>query len=486
MRILLVISVLFVVQLKAQIGLGLEYQRNVECIRLSDFEDLLLSNSSFLLTKPKGFYRLAYGFEIQEAISGQFGGFYIFGLTSDIDFKLNKIPVSLNLNGFIGGGGGASAPDGSGFAYRYAIGLKGHLSPNFNLLARYSTYDLPTGSLGGSQVQLGFSYGFKSIFNPDIKNSRIAKQSVSIQSLFVDLDRYDSERLDENYRSKFISVEYATHFTKNLEGLIRLQAAISSQIDGFMAYYSGLSYTAFKHKYFALKLSSLIGSCGGGAMNTSGGFAYLLETGIDFNLSNKTISLSKGHNASYAGTFSANYLQLGLKYHFESNLRLGAYGKKVDSYDGFKQNYIGVKTGIQVHQAPNALDRTSLIYENMTLMYFGLAHQIHNKIDIHGETRWAMGGDYGAYAEGIIGFSTPIVNFNKFTLSIPIQMVIAGGGGIDVGKGFGIQLNLSADYHFSKSSSLSFSVGKLNFIDGNYTPLSFNINIKQNLFFYSK
>ena len=138
MRILLIISFIFVTQINAQTRLGLEHQRNVECITLSDFEDLLLSNSSFLFTKPMGFYRLAYGLEIQEAISGQFGGFYVFGLTSDIDFKLNKIPVSLNLNGFIGGGGGASAPDGSGLAYRYTIGLKGHLSPNFNLLARYS------------------------------------------------------------------------------------------------------------------------------------------------------------------------------------------------------------------------------------------------------------------------------------------------------------------------------------------------------------
>ena len=51
-------------------------------------------------------------------------GFYVFGLTSDIDFKLNKLPVSININGFIGGGGGANAPDGSGLAYRYAIGLK--------------------------------------------------------------------------------------------------------------------------------------------------------------------------------------------------------------------------------------------------------------------------------------------------------------------------------------------------------------------------
>ena len=54
MRILLVISCLFLKQINAQTVLGLEYQRNIECIRLTDFEDLLLGNSSFLLTKPMG------------------------------------------------------------------------------------------------------------------------------------------------------------------------------------------------------------------------------------------------------------------------------------------------------------------------------------------------------------------------------------------------------------------------------------------------
>ena len=107
------------------------------------------------------------------------------------------------------------------------------------------------------------------------------------------------------------------------------------------------------------------------------------------------------------------------------------------------------------------MDRNGLLYENMTLMYFSLAHLIHHKINILGETRWAMGGDYGAYAEGIIGFSTSIVNFNKFTLSTPIQMVVAGGGGIDVGKGIGLQLNLSADYHLPNQAHYLFQLENL-------------------------
>jgi|GEM_PF-445729 len=483
------LSVLFfaiVLSAKGQNSLGLEYQRNIECVRLGDYEDLVLSNSSYLLTKSKGAYRFAYGLEIQEAIKGAFGGLYVFGLTTDLDYRIKKLPLSLNINGFVGGGGGAGAPDGSGLAYRYAIGMKGHVNPNFNVLARYSNYNFPTGSIGGNQVQLGFSYGFESVFNRNLNSSRIAKQSVSMQGLFMNLDEHDSGRLSADYRSKFISVEYATYLNDRIEGLIRLQAAISSQIDGFMAYYSGLSYSLIKSRHFAWKLSSLLGSCGGGDMNTSGGLSYLLETGIDITSSNKTLSISRGYNASSAGSFSANYFQIGLKYHFESTFRLGSKGKEIESVEGFKRSHIGVKAGLEVHKAPNAMDGNGLWYEDMTLMHFGLAYPIHKKLDLLGETRWAMGGDYGAYAEGVIGLSTPILSSKKLSLNLPVQMVVAGGGGIDVGKGVGVQLNLSADYLLSETGLISFSIGKLSMIDGNYKPLSFNIGYRQNLFFYLK
>ena len=486
MRVLFLVFVVFSSTLKAQNTLGLEYQRNLERVNLSNFKDLILSNSSFLLTKSLGPYRFGYGLEIQEAVSGEFGGLYVFGLTSDFDYKIKKLPISLNFNGFIGGGGGASAPDGSGLAHRYAFGFKAHFSQNSSLLARYSLYDFPTGNIGGNQIQLGFSYGFKGIFNSNIISSSIAKQSVSVHSMFVKLDANDSNNLDADYTSKFISVQYASYINEKVEGLIRLQAAISSQIDGFMGYYSGLSFTALKQKYFSWKFSTLLGSCGGGAMNTSGGLAYLLETGIDFTFLNQTLSISRGYNASYMGSFSANYVQFGIKYNFESSILFGSKGEMIDSFEGFKQNNISVKTGLEVHHAPNAIDYNGLLYENMSLIYFGLSYPIHNKLDILGETRWAMGGNYGAYAEGIIGFSTPLFKYRKLSINCPVKMVVAGGGGINVGKGVGIQLNLSADYQLSNTGSFSFTIGKLNMIDGNYNPVSLNFSIKQNLSFYKR
>ena len=78
------------------------------------------------------------------------------------------------------------------------------------------------------------------------------------------------------------------------------------------------------------------------------------------------------------------------------------------------------------------------------------------------------------------GGSNPAVNaWNGSTARI----VVAGGGGIDVGEGIGTQFNLSTEYNLSKNNALSFSVGKLNMYKGNYKPLSFNIGLSQDLFF---
>ena len=48
-----------------------------------------------------------------------------------------------------------------------------------------------------------------------------------------------------------------------------------------------------------------------------------------------------------------------------------------------------------------------------------------------------------------------LILLNSYCLR-QFRWFIAGGGGVDVGKGIGLQFNLSADYHFAKTSSLSF------------------------------
>lgn len=465
---------------------GFELQRTFEKVRMTDYDDFVLGNSTFLLTHDKNPYRLAYGLEIQEALFGEFGGLYVFGLITELDYGLSRFPISINVNAFLGGGGGAGAPDGSGLAFRYGGGVKYALNANFNVLARYSNYNFPSGNMGGAQFQWGFSYGVSPILYSNSLDVKMANQSASIQSIFMFLDAQDAASLKSDYQASIVGVEYAARYNKHLQGLIRLQAAISSEIDGFMAYYTGLSTKLCNYKSITWSAQTLIGSCGGGGVNTSGGFAYLIETGLDFKFPRKSISISRGYNASYAGSFSADYVQLGFKYHFESSFLLGTKGHKLKTVEGVKSTFLGLRTGLNIHKAPNALDKNGLLYKDMTLMYFGLAYPIHPRFDLLGETRWAMGGDYGAYAEGVFGLSASILNCKKFNIRLPVHIVVAGGGGIDVGKGVGVQFNLSVNYSYSEHSKLSFSVGKLDMIQGNYKPLSIHLSLRRNLLIHHK
>ena len=66
MRSLILVCFLFIIDVKAQNSFGLEYQCNIECVRLSDYEDFVLGISSFRLTNSKGPYGFAYGLEFKE------------------------------------------------------------------------------------------------------------------------------------------------------------------------------------------------------------------------------------------------------------------------------------------------------------------------------------------------------------------------------------------------------------------------------------
>lgn len=484
-----IIIVLFFLGVKDSFGqnsVGYELQRTFEKVGMSDYKDFVLGNSSFLLTHHKGSYKCAYGLEIQEALLGQFGGLYVFGLMTELDYKLRRLPMILSVNSFVGGGGGAGAPDGSGLTYRYGGGLKFTLNPNFKFLLKYSYYNFPTGTIAGDQFQWGFSYG---VYPADYQNSNsvwMANQSFSIQSTLMMLDSKDAMALKTVYRAKLLGVEYATRYNKRFRGLFRLQAAVSTKIDGFMAYYTGVSTDFLNSKNIVWNAKTLIGSCGGGGMNTSGGLAYILETGLDIKFSRHAINISRGFNTSHNGSFLAHYFQIGYKHYFESSFLIGTPAQYEKNKDELKATFLGLRTGLNIHMAPKTVDKNGLLYKDMTLMYFGLSYPIHSRFDVLGETRWAMGGDYGAYAEGVFGLSYHLSTFKKIDIQLPIQIVIAGGGGIDVGKGIGTQVNLRIDYPYSDYTNLSLSFGKLDMYEGNYDPFSIHFSVCYDLLIHHK
>lgn len=462
---------------KSQNPIGLEYQTSFESISLNNYDDLLLRNSSFLLTTNRKLYKIGYGLEIQESLLGEFGGLYVFGISTDLDLKLDDdSPIYLNFNGFLGGGGGASAPDGSGLCYRYSCGFKKVINSKSNISLRYSNLNFPNGEISGRQFQLGFTYLIDSIFNNNLKKSNSLIELISFHTILMNIDDIDAHRLNDDYLSKLIGVQYQVAINEQVDILVRLQAAISKNIDGFMSYYSGLSYNLFDFNKLSLKFNGLIGSCGGGSMQSSGGLSYQLEGSLEYPINKLNLSLSSGYSDSYNGPFNAYYFQIGL-------------GRCINNRSQFDKNVLlqdnsisrfNIFSGIELRNAPDKKDYNNNQYTEMGLMLFGFVYP-YRSTDIILETKWAMLGSYGAYAEASFGLSNNIIDSRKFTLLIPIQIVIAGGGGIDVGSGFGFQSNLIFKYKISKQLSVFNSIGKINMYKGNYDPFIYNFGISQSI-----
>ena len=301
---LILVFILVSIIAKSQNPIGLEYQTSFESINLNNYDDLLLRNSSFLLTKNRELYKFGYGLEIQESLLGEFGGLYVFGISTDLDLKLDdNSHIYLNFNGFLGGGGGASAPDGSGLCYRYSYGFKKVINSKSNISLRYSNLNFPNGEISGSQFQLGFTYLIDSIFNNNLRKSNSLKQLISFQTILMNIDEIDAHRLDDNYLSRLIGAQYQVSINEQVNILLRFQAAVSKNIDGFMSYYSGLSYNFFDFNKFSLKFNGLIGSCGGGSMQSEGGLSYQLEGSLEYSINKLNLSLSSGYNDSYNAPF---------------------------------------------------------------------------------------------------------------------------------------------------------------------------------------
>ena len=474
---LILVFILVSIIAKSQNPIGLEYQTSFESINLNNYDDLLLRNSSFLLTKNRELYKFGYGLEIQESLLGEFGGLYVFGISTDLDLKLDdNSHIYLNFNGFLGGGGGASAPDGSGLCYRYSYGFKKVINSKSNISLRYSNLNFPNGEISGSQFQLGFTYLIDSIFNNNLRKSNSLKQLISFQTILMNIDEIDAHRLDDNYLSRLIGAQYQVSINEQVNILLRFQAAVSKNIDGFMSYYSGLSYNFFDFNKFSLKFNGLIGSCGGGSMQSEGGLSYQLEGSLEYSINKLNLSLSSGYNDSYNAPFNAHYFQIGL-------------GRSIDNRNQFDNNVLLkdssisrfiICSGIEFRNAPDKKDYNNNQYTEMGLILFGFAYP-YRSTNIIIETRWAMLGNYGAYAEASFGLSNNIIDSRKFTLIIPLQIVIAGGGGIDVGSGFGLQSNLILKYKISKQLSVFNSIGKIDMYKGNYDPFIFNFGISQNI-----
>ena len=432
------------------------------------------------------------------SVHGKRGGMFTLGLNLGNKLKLTE-KVFLDTGFHIGGGGGASTPDGGGAFILPHINL-GYEFENFSATIGYSHINFfDKGNINNKQIRLAiqvplsFNYtSFKekenSFDTKELKKSTWNKFSkrISMMMHLNNLSPYGDSKftgLGSTLKGKTIRLagfEFDSYFTDNWFAFFKADGAFHGIQGGYMDLFLGAGYHFSMNKNRTNILAKFgIGAGGGGGADTGGGFLVYPDISIEQLLFNNVyFSINKGYLASPNQNFTSSTLGFGLKYYVNHS------GTKNTTTTYSKNKFKGIEiiVGQEMYiDAKRMLQPTENLHQ--IALQFNLF--ISNNMYIAGHTSFANFGNAGAYAEGIVGIgyqTKPILN-NKVNLFTQVLAGAAGGGDISTGQGLIIKPSIGINYILNKNLKLKTSIGKVKARGGALNSTSLSLGLNYNLSF---
>ncbi|GAB6045320.1 hypothetical protein JCM11957_09180 [Caminibacter profundus] len=412
--------------------------------RLS-YQNLKFNNENLGLLETSYFFNFDkqyLGISIYSAITGKRGGFFTGGIAGGIKFPIKQIILDNGI--FIGGGGGGSAPQGSGLMLKVYSGI---LYPykNYNIGFNINHIKFKDGKINSTQIGFIVDYNFKDVYFTKIPEKLYGIygiEKISFSPFILEYLPINSQTTTGIKQKKFtiigteISKDYENYFT-----YISAGGAFKGDSDGYAEYLFGIGK---RLKYINLKAA--IGAGGGGRVNTKGGFIYKIETQSNFNFLNTSvgyISAPKGIKALY-GKISLNkkfaFLTTGNNF-LQFNL-------KKFNFSIYSESYLPSNT---IRKTNNS--------KRLDVININIGQYLKKNFMIFVNAGAAYNGDSGGYAVGMFGGE-----FKYNNIFIRGSIGAAGGGSIDVGGGMITKIETGLKYKkffvsFGKIKALN---GKLN------------------------
>lgn len=415
---------------------------------------------------------LSFGLETQSAILGDYGGFYAFGLNSNI--RKNVGLFQLNMGGSMATGGGAGAPDGNGFMYRYYGGIGLPLNKKANLGVERHHINFPSGAIASNHTSIRLSYDMPYAYRAKSASDFFTTE-LSIIGGFWSLKAEDVSVSNENVHSIYTGFRLSQQIHSMLRADLQLGASAIGEVDGFMNYMMGL--TLFSEAG-TLKpyVRGALGSGGGGGVLSGGGLALEGQLGLEY----QRVEISVGNWLAVQTGANSTYVGLSYKLPLVSNFGLiNLYrGTLCDGTEAKHLSRIVFSVGTRMQYAKGQ-DNNGLTYNDMGSAFFGARLPVAKKLWITGETLWAASGGYGAYAEGMFGLEGMIYHQGRLNLRWSSSVVAAGGGGINVGYGTGIAAGLIGSLNIVDGTRASLVMRKKSFGTSAYSPWVFGVQLER-------
>ncbi len=433
------------------------------------------------------------GINSYSAVVGNRPGLITLGLSGAYQyFLLPNKKLSAEIGGFIGGGGGGGADDGGGLIIRPYVSLEKKIGP-LGIRFGYSFLDFPTGSITGNQFNIGFTLNGTTFLKSrkDTSTNSFATK-LAFQKLRIGLTTTQYFNFKEgsfesgssnNRKLTLVGIQVERNFSKHAYGIFKINGALDGGGDGYMSILLGAGgKLPIIPNLLNIESRVLIGPSGGGGVLSGGGATMQTEAGLTLKRKEYYLKFMYGKTFAPWGNLNAKHIELTLGKSIERIFPKLPKNKSTFTVpkENLIENQLSFSTYNRTYFSPKATDKGGRLYnESFNLIGFEIEKFIAKKISVNGGTVWAYEGDYGAYAEGLIGVAyRQSILHNLFNLNFKVQFGAAGGGGIDIGSGLIFQYNAGIEKKIGKRSSIFANFGKYQPLKGNFDPLSLDIGFK--------
>ncbi len=368
------------------------------------------------------------------AARGERGGLFTFGLEGGYRARpFGSLPLEWDAGLFIGGGGGASAPQGGGLMLRPHAGLALTLG-RVRLGAELSEVRFPSGAISSSQVAFSLAFTTDRLWTPAwdgsfLDSARWEGRSLTLDALKVDPGasaRTRSGRLQPAF--DLAGVGFTMELGEPFFRFGTASGAARGDSSGYAQALGGIGLQTQVLGPLGLELRAGVGLGGGGDVDTGGGFLVSGEGALFARILGWQASAGYGFLRAPGGTFQGRTLTLRLAHRFSIPIPRPE-GEPLGAFDLTDWR---VGSGLLVLRDAPRQNGGSGTVQMMTLRADRL---LTRGFYVSAEAGSATGGGAGGFSTGLggLGWQTPA--FARQRLFLEAAAGAGGGGGLRTGGG---------------------------------------------------
>jgi hypothetical protein len=370
---------------------------------------------------------------VYSAVTGRRGGLFVGGIELQRRWGLGK-GLSLATGLYAGGGGGASAPVGSGLMLRPALTLLKDIGPTFQLGLSWSSVRFPSGQIRSNQV--GLMLGWRQEFvhlsgSGTIPNSSLSMSGgLGFDRMGVTVSTYG---LRDGSGRRVSLVGARAERRSNIDGFTwGMEAAAAAKGDA-AGYMEILGSATFSIAPFASALPSWrigarlsAGAGGGGAVPTGGGLIGKVAGTMEWSPApGWTLGADYGLVRSRSNSLHARQAQIWLG----MDLEPGLDGRGISTAHVVRTEWVGA------WQHHTRIARSDGIRRPLDTIGLKLNRYLGEHVYITGQAHSAFAGGAGAYSVGLIGAGLSASPAASIRIGAEALVGAAGGGGVTTAGG---------------------------------------------------